>query len=94
MMTIDNNSLDNQGRDTVVEVKSSTKEKSEHMTAYELARWCAMLDAVEVIDKKLYQLKMTTSNNWVKPIAIQKYIDEKYQDILHDVLTKQESDQT
>ena len=51
-----------------------------------------MLDAVEVIDKKLHQMKTPASDKWVKPIAIQKYIDEKYQDVLHDVLTKQESD--
>jgi len=90
MTTIDNNSLDKKGDETLVEVRSSTRNKTEHMTAYELSRWCAMLDAVEVIDKKLVQMKMSTSDAWVKPIAIQKYVDEKYQDILHDVLTKQE----
>ena len=90
MTTIDNNSLDKKGDETLVEVRSSTRNKAEHMTAYELSRWCAMLDAVEVIDKKLVQMKMSTSDAWVKPIAIQKYVDEKYQDILHDVLTKQE----
>lgn len=91
MTTIDNNSLDKKGDETLVEVRSSTRNKTEQMTAYELSRWCAMLDAVEVIDKKLVQMKMSTSDKWVKPIAIQKYIDEKYQDILHDVLTKQEN---
>jgi hypothetical protein len=91
MTTIDNNSLDKKGNETLVEVRSSTRSKTEQMTAYELSRWCAMLDAVEVIDKKLVQMKMSTSDKWVKPIAIQKYVDEKYQDILHDVLTKQEN---
>lgn len=89
-MTTDKNQLDQQGKNVDVNVKSSTKDKCETMSAFELSRWCAMLDAVEVIDKKLVQLKTPNSNSWVKPIAIQKYIDEKYQDILHDILTKQE----
>lgn len=93
MTTTNKLSLDQQGKDVVVTVDSATTDKSEHMTAYELSRWCAMLDAVEVIDKKLAQLKMSSSNSWVKPIAIQKYVDEKYQDILYDILTSQECDQ-
>lgn len=93
-MKIDNTELDKQGKETIVNVESSTSDKNEQMSAFELSRWCAMLDAVEVIDKKLHQMKTPSSNKWVKPIAIQKYIDEKYQDVLHDVLTKQESDQT
>lgn len=58
-----------------------------NMTAYEMSRWCAMLDAVEIIDKKLHYLKLEKSNDWVKPIAIQKYVDEKYQDILHEMIS-------
>lgn len=91
-MKTNNTELDKRGKKTIVNVKSSTSDKSEKMSAFELSRWCAMLDAVEVIDKKLHQMKTPTSDKWVKPIAIQKYIDEKYQDVLHDVLTKQESD--
>lgn len=77
--------LDNQGKSQSICAVSS-EGNTYNMSAYELSRWCAMFEAVEVIDKKLHQLKIPTSNNWVKPIAIQKYIDEKYQDILHDML--------
>lgn len=77
--------LDNQGKAFKIKAVSS-KGNTYNMDAYEMSRWCAMLEAVEVIDKKLYQLKIPTSNNWVKPIAIQKYVDEKYQDILHDMI--------
>lgn len=77
--------LDNQGKAFKINAVSSNGNMY-NMDAYEMSRWCAMLEAVEVIDKKLYQLKIPTSNNWVKPIAIQKYIDDKYQDILHDMI--------
>ena len=56
------------------------------MTLYEFSRWGTMLDAVEVINKKLYELNIPNSDKWVKPIAIQKFIDEKYQDTLHELL--------
>lgn len=77
--------LDNRGKSVKINARSSTGE-TYNMDAYEMSRWCAMLEAVEVIDKKLHQLKTPGANNWVKPIAIQKYIDEKYQDILHDMI--------
>lgn len=64
---------------------NSPKGNEYKMTAFEASRWCAMLEAVEVIDKKIIDLKMSSNTNWVKPIAIQKYIDEKYQDILYDM---------
>lgn len=76
--------LDNKGKSRVLTIP--TKDGQTTMTEYEMSRWCAMLDAVGVIDKKLHDLKIPSSNNWVKPIAIQKYIDEKYQDILHEAI--------
>lgn len=77
--------LDERGKNHEIHAESSAG-NYHSMNAYEMSRWCAMLEAVEVIDKKLHQLKTPTANNWVKPIAIQKYINEKYQDILHDMI--------
>lgn len=77
--------LDNRGKQVKINVISPKGERYD-MDAYEMSRWCAILEAVEVIDKKLHQLKIPTSDNWVKPIAIQKYIDERYQDILHEMI--------
>ncbi len=78
--------LDNRGKQVKINAISSKGEEY-NMDAYEMSRWCAMLEAVEVIDKKLHQLKIPTSDKWVKPIAIQKYVDERYQDILHETIT-------
>ena len=77
--------LDNRGKQVKINA-ISPKGEEHNMDAYEMSRWCAMLEAVEVIDKKLHQLKIPTSDKWVKPIAIQKYIDERYQDILHETI--------
>jgi hypothetical protein len=88
-MSIEITELDKRGQDSIVTLRSS-KGNEYKMSMYEMSRWCTMLDAIEVIDKKLHQLKMGDSNNWVKPIAIQKYIDEKYQDILFEMLETDE----
>ena len=88
-MSVEITELDRRGQDTSVTL-TSPKGNEYNMSMYELSRWCTMLDAVEVIDKKLHQLKIPTSDNWVKPIAIQKYIDEKYQDVLFDMLETDE----
>jgi hypothetical protein len=47
------------------------------LTMYEVSRWCLLLRGVEVIDKKASQLRidMDKNKNWIKPLALQKYID-------------------
>lgn len=67
---------------------------SEHeMSVYELSRWCALIDAVEVVDKKMSQLgsRAPSDKSWVKPIAIQKYVDEKFEEILFDITSVPEN---
>lgn len=78
--------LDKRGKEKTTNVMASRGKKHD-MSLYELSRWCSMIDAVGIIDKKLDDMRVKNTN-WVKPIAIQKYIDEKYQDVLHEMLTK------
>lgn len=49
------------------------------MSLYQSARWLALIRGIEVIDKKAQQLNIDLDNskNWVKPLALQKYIDEE-----------------
>lgn len=69
-----------------VKVDSEGEDK---MSYYELARWMSLVEAVEFIDKKGKQLnKSESDHSWVKPIAIQKYIDERTEGMLFE-LTKQ-----
>ena len=72
-----------------VKLKRPGKDQEYDMSVYELSRWCALIDAVEVVDKKLQQLggRAPADKVWVKPIAIQKYVDEKFESILFDLTT-------
>jgi hypothetical protein len=56
------------------------------MDQEELARWCCLVEAVDIIDKKGSQIGLDMAkNNWVKPIAIQKYIDERYDTMIEEL---------
>jgi hypothetical protein len=88
-MNVEITDLDRRGQAESLTLKSPKGEEY-NMTVYEFSRWSTMLEAVEVINKKLYDLNMPNCDKWVKPIAIQKYIDEKYQDTLFDLLETDE----
>lgn len=56
------------------------------MSEYEICRWMSLVQAVDIIQEKSSQLGMGEADmNWVKPIAIQKYIDERTESILFEV---------
>jgi hypothetical protein len=56
------------------------------MSEYEICRWMSLIEAVDIIDTKSKQLKLSEKElNWVKPIAIQKYIDERTESMLFEV---------
>lgn len=71
--------------------KTELKFKDKHgeiitMTEDEVARWCCLVEAVDIIDKKGSQIGMDlTKNNWVKPIAIQKYIEERFDTMCEEI---------
>ena len=49
------------------------------MNQDEISRWSCLIEAVEFINKKGDQIGMDMNKGkWVKPIAIQKYIDERF----------------
>lgn len=56
------------------------------MTLNEMARWACLVEAVDSIEKKCEERgKNMDDIDWVKPLAIQKYIEERYHAMLHDV---------
>ena len=64
--------------DTTQEL-SITIDGEEHVkTLYEVARWHALVRGLEFINTKAAQLKINLDNDgsWVKPLALQKFIDE------------------
>lgn len=56
------------------------------MECDEIARWCCLVEAVQVIDQRGSQLGMDMDKgSWVKPIAIQKYIDERFDTMIEEI---------
>lgn len=49
-------------------------------------RFISLLEALDEINKKSEELNISLDNDkWIKPIAIQKYMDERYESIKHDL---------
>ena len=65
---------------------TKTETGDEEMSYYEFSRWLSLIEGVEFIDKKCKQLKLSDRNNcWIKPNALQKYIDERTPSMLFEV---------
>ena len=57
---------------------TTRKGENIEMSVYEMSRWFCLIEAIDIVDKKIKQSGISTLNNdkfWVKPIPIQKYID-------------------
>ena len=48
-----------------------------------LSRWLALMEGIEIIEQKATELKLDKSefDNLLKPLALQKYINERYNSI-------------
>ena len=75
-------------------LKLKSSENEYEMSHYEVCRWFSLIEAVDIISQKCDQMGAGgDSINWVKPIAIQKYIDERTEGMLfelQDDLNKEE----
>jgi len=49
----------------------------------ELVRWCCLIEALEVVNSKADV--DIDSDKWIKPLAFQKYIDERFHSMKHDL---------
>ena len=67
--------------------KKTIQVNDEKLSVYEASRWFCILEALEFITKKANMLNIDLKKNhkWVKPIAIQKYIDERINSVVVDV---------
>lgn len=76
----------------------NTESKTYTMIEDEYARWLCLLEGVEFVSKRVDQLKRRASTtgaaeiDWVKPLAFQKYIEERVESMKSDLyeLEKQE----
>ena len=66
----------------------NTATKSHTMTEDEYARWLSLLEGVEFVSKRVEQLKKrscASEIDWVKPLAFQKYIEERVESMKSDL---------
>ena len=63
-----------------------TSEDEETMSIYEMSRWMSLIEAVDIVSEKCKTLNMhEKDHSWIKPIAIQKYVDERTEGILFEL---------
>ena len=71
----------------------NTNKGEEKMTIDHYTRWLCLIEAIDVIDKKCEEWGENMDDiDWVKPIALQKYIDERFHSMKHDVTVEIEQD--
>ena len=66
----------------------NTEIKNHNMSYDEYARWISLLEGIEIVGKRAEQLKKRsnlTDIDWIKPLAFQKYIDERFQSMKSDL---------
>lgn len=53
----------------------------------QLSRWIALMEGIEMIDTKARELKIDLDKcpHLIKPLALQKYIDERQPSIMKDL---------
>lgn len=68
-----------------IEVK--LKDKSETLPIEAYSRWLCLIEAIELVCNKAKQMKIDTANNidWIKPLAFQKYIDERHESMVDEI---------
>ena len=59
---------------------------TEEMTHEAFSRWACLVEGIQAVDQKLVDAKIPDSDTkWVKPLAFEKYIQERYHSMLRDV---------
>lgn len=59
--------------------------KKLEMTIDELSRWMCMVEAMDIIVKKSEDLNIKNVDEIIKPLAIEKYITERFPSMRHDI---------
>lgn len=52
----------------------------------EFVRWACLIEGIEKVDEKLLESGISDSDDsWIKPLAFEKYIAERYHSMHHDL---------
>jgi hypothetical protein len=70
-------------KDIEFKLKNNTEVK---MGFEEFVRWACLVEGIDFISKALdEQNAKKDDDSWIKPLAIQKYIDERFHAMKHDM---------
>tara|TARA_R100001443_G_scaffold116114_1_gene135656 strand:+ start:567 stop:812 length:246 start_codon:yes stop_codon:yes gene_type:complete len=70
-------------REFTFNLKDGTTKK---MLFNEFVRWACLIEGVEKVSEKLEEAGVDMNkNDWVKPLAFQKYVEERYHSMRHDL---------
>jgi hypothetical protein len=87
----------NVGEALNIDVSEEVHIAGQDMSLYKAARWLCLIKGIDIIDRKAKQLKidLRTDKSWVKPLALQKYINEETPSMVTEVKvnTSQDSNQ-
>jgi hypothetical protein len=65
------------------ELKNGTVKE---MDIDELTRWACLIEGIEQVSKKYEELgESMETDDWIKPLAFQKYLDERFHSMKHDL---------
>jgi len=80
--------LDSSRKNIIIETsKGKIKLKPEEYT-----RWLCLIEALDIISRKAGQFKVDLHNkdvDWVKPLAFQKYIVERFDSMIDEVVSNE-----
>jgi len=67
------------------------KFNNEEMTIYTLARWLSVVEGMDVINRQAHKMNIDLNNykQWVKPLAFQKYVNERTYGMIAEVLVNE-----
>lgn len=60
--------------------------KTHEMSLDEMSRWACLLEGIDQVSKKCEELGLGNDDDcWIKPLAFQKYIEERFHSMKHDL---------
>jgi len=68
-------------------IQVQTKDKLEDLSIECYARWLSLMEAIYIIGKKADDMgvNIDKSTDWIKPISFQKYMDERFPSMVHEI---------
>ena len=70
----------------VMEMNHQNRPARVEMSKSEMARWLCLVESIDLIEKKCGEFNVNMSDDfWIQPIAIQKYMDSRFETMLDEV---------